>query len=124
MSVSQQDFGFDPTNLAIIGKTITIPFVISNIQTADIASAEWSLFTLTPEEDPNRTALVTKTNASGITLTNNGSNVDAVVTLDPADTTLPTQLAGGDYFHRLDYVHTNSDQFEAARGKGRLTPRV
>ena len=125
MSVSQQDFGFDRTDLAIIGKTRTIPFVISNIQVADIASAEWALFTLTPEEDPNQTSLVTKTVAGGgINLANNGSDVDVVVTLDPADTALPTPLAGGDYFHRLDYVHTGGDQFEVGRGRARLTPRV
>ena len=64
---------------------------------------------------------MTKTVGSGITLTDNAPNVDVVVTLAPADT---SALAGGDYFHRLDYVHTNGDQFEAARGTGRLTPRV
>jgi len=118
MSVSNQNFGFTDGDPVIIGKTAQVQFTIANLTAADVASAEWSLFALRPIEDPTQTALVTKTD---LALTDNAGSLEVLVTLDPADT---SALAGGDYFHRLDYVHTNGDQFEAARGTGRFTPRV
>ena len=121
MSSAQQDFGFNRADPVIIGKTAQVQFVIPNLTAANVASAEWALYVLRPIEDPNQTALVTKTVGSGIALADGASGLEVLVTLDPADT---TSLAGGDYFHRLDYVHTSGDQFEAARGTGRLTPRI
>ena len=122
MSSGLQNFGFDPTNPIIIGKDASINFPTADLQAANVASAEWALFALRPEESTSQSALVTKTVAGGgITLTNNGTSVDFTVTLNPADT---SALAGGDYFHRLDYVHTDGRELEAARGNGRLTPRV
>ncbi|MGI9493814.1 MAG: hypothetical protein ACR2QF_15565 [Geminicoccaceae bacterium] len=121
MSSAQQDFGFNRADPVIVGKTAQVQFTIANLTAAEVASAEWALFTLRPEEEPSQTALVTKTVGSGITLTDNAGSLDVLVSLDPDDT---STLPGGDYFHRLDYVHTNGDQFEAARGTGRLTPRV
>lgn len=121
MSVAQQNFGFDAADPVIIGKKATIQFDIPNLLVSGVASAEWALFSLRPEENASQTPLFTKTVGSGIGLTDGAAGLEVLVTIDPGDTSL---LAGGDYFHRLDYVATGGDEFEAARGTGRLTPRV
>ena len=85
-----------------------------------MASAKWIL----AASDPNVgtvTALVTKTVGSGIVLADSGSDLLVTVTVDPSDT---SALEASDHFYRLDYVHTDGSQYQAARGTGRLTPRV
>lgn len=121
MSIGQQDFGFDPKNPVILGKTNRFQFDIPDLLVSEVSSMEWILADLSPVETPTPTVLVTKTVGSGIALTDGAAGLEVLVTLDPVDTVL---LPGADYFHRLDYVSTSSDQFESLRGRGRLTPRV
>lgn len=121
MSIAEQDFGFDPKDLVVIGKTAKRQFLIPALQVSGVTSAEWALFDLSPEEQSGQTARVTKTVGSGLALSDVGSDLQVDLTLDPADT---VNLAGGDFFHRLDYVAASGDQVEALRGTGRLTPRV
>lgn len=121
MSIAEQNFGFDAADPVVIGKIARIQFVIPNLLIAGVTSAEWALFSLRPEESVSQTPLVTKTVGSGIALTDGVGGLEVLVTIDPGDT---ASLSGGDYFHRLDYVATGGDLFEAARGVGRLTPRV
>lgn len=121
MSLAQQNFGFDPKNPVILGKTNRFQFDIPNLLVSDVSSMEWILADLSPVETPTPNVLVTKTNGSGIALTDGPEGLEVLVTLDPADT---AALAGGDYFHRLDYISTTADEVESLRGRGRLTPRV
>ncbi|MEM9670660.1 MAG: hypothetical protein AAF950_17220 [Pseudomonadota bacterium] len=120
MSLSGQDFGLTDGDPVILGKTFVVQFTITGLQASEVVSAEWIL----ADQDPGigtSTPIVTKTVGSGITLTNSGADLQVTVTVDPADT---ATLTAGDYFHRLDYVHSDGSQYEAARGTGRLTARV
>lgn len=120
MSLSGQDFGKTVGDPVILGKTFVLQFTITGLQASEVTSAEWILAT----EDPSlgsASVLVTKSVGSGIVLTNFGADLQVRVTVDPADT---SALTAGDFFHRLDYTHTDGSQYEAARGIGRLTARV
>lgn len=122
MSLSGQDFGKTIGDPVILGKTFVLQFTITGLQASEVVSAEWIL----ASEDPNLgtpTTHITKTVGSGIVLANSGSDLLVTVTVDPTDMT-DISLPAGDYFHRLDYVHTDGSQYEAARGIGRLTARV
>ena len=123
MSTAQQDLGFALSNLVVIGKTNVRQFLITGLQVADVTSAEWAMFALSPvEQTAPQTALITKTDVAGLTLTNVGADLQIELELDPADT---ASLAGGDYFYRLDYVAAaGGDQIEQQRGRIRLTPRA
>ena len=121
MSLGEQNFGFDPANPVVLGKKIEILFVIPDLLVAGVSSVEWILADTSPRETPSPNVSVTKTNVSGIQLTDGAEGLEVLVTMDPIDT---AALSGGDYFHRLDYVHTDGSEQEAARGTGRLTPRA
>ena len=123
MSIGRQDLGFDPKDLVVINKTNVLQFLIAGLQVAGVTSAEWAMFTLSPaKQSTPQTALITKTDVAGITVTDVGSDLQVEVKLDPADT---ASLAGADYFHRLDYVAASGgDQIEELRGRIRLTPRA
>ncbi len=120
MTVSGQDFGTADGAPVVIGKTFVVEFTIADLQSSEVSSAEWIL----ADEDPGPgtpTILVTKTVGSGIVLIDSGDDLQVTVTVDPSDT---EDLDASDYFHRLDYVHTDGSEFEAARGTARLTGRV
>lgn len=112
MSISEQNFGFDPRKLAVLGRDIDLFFTIDGIQVDDVASAEWVLV------NDAGTALVTKTVGAGITLTDITSGLQLSVELDSADT---ADLAADDYRHRLEYVRTGGSERESLRGHARLT---
>lgn len=120
MSLSGQDFGATDGDPVILGKTFVLQFTITGLQASEVVSAEWILADQAPGQG-TQTPIVTKTIGSGIALADSGSDLQVTVTVDPADT---SALTAGDYFHRLDYVHTDGSQYEAARGTGRLTARV
>lgn len=116
-SLSEQNFGFDKDDLAVIGKEITFTVVIAGLQVSDIESVDWVL------KSDAGTALITKTDDDGIALTNNvvTGALQAVVTIDGADT---EEIAAGDYRHRLEYVTTGGADRESLRGYGRLTAPI
>jgi hypothetical protein len=114
MSKGNQNFGFDPDDPVIIGKTATIVVFVADLTAAEVTSADWRLFDRTPAEGAISPLVTKSTGGSGVTFT---------IALDPADT-LDPELEGSDYFHRIDYVHTDGSDLEAARGMGRLTPRA
>ena len=120
MSLSNQNFGFTDGDPVILGKRNVIKFTISDLTAAEVDSAEWVLMDISPVEG-TPTALVTKSTSSGIAVADGSSGLEATITLEGSDT---SSLSGGDYFHRLDYVHTDGALYEAARGTGRLTPRA
>ena len=120
MSLAGQNFGFADSDPVIIGKTFVIQFTIADLQVANVVSAEWILAETDPAEGTS-TPDITKSLGSGIALQDSGADLLVTVTVDPDDM---TDLAPGDYFHRLDYEHTDGSQYEAARGIGRLTPRI
>ena len=121
MSIGQQDIGFDPKDPIIKGKTNTFVVTVPSLTVAEVSSAEWVLLDRSPVEVAAPTALVTKTDTAGIALADVGSDLEATITIDPADT---ASLAGTDFHHRLDYVATGGGEHESVRGRIRLTPRA
>lgn len=121
MSKGNQNFGFDPDDPVIIGKTATITVFVAGLTAAEVASADWRLFDRTPAEGTISPLVTKSTGGSGLTVANVTGGVNFTVLLDPADT---SALEGGDYFHRVDYVHTDGSEHESGRGMGRLTARA
>ncbi len=122
MSIGQQDIGFDPKDPIIKGKTNSFVVTIPSLQVAEVSSAEWVLLDLSPVETATPSAEVTKTTGAGeITLADVGSDLQATITIDPADT---STLAGTDFYFHLDYIAVAGGEHESVRGRIRLTPRA
>lgn len=121
MSIAQQNIGFDPKDPLIKGKTNVFRVDIPNLTVAEVASAEWVLLALSPVETDSPEVLRTKTTASGIVLNDDGTDLQATITTNPADT---ASIEGTDLYYRLDYVATTGGEHECVRGRIRLTPRA
>lgn len=120
MTVSGQDFGTTDGSPVVVGKTIVVEFTIADLQSSEVTSAEWILADKNPEDD-DPSILITKTVGSGIVLADSGTDLQVTVTVDATDT---EDLDAGDYFHRLDYVHTDGSSYESARGTARLHAHI
>ncbi len=121
MSIGQQNIGFDPKDPLIKGKTNIFRVDIPNLTAAEVASAEWVLLALSPVETDSPEVLATKDTASGIVLNDDGTDLEATITTDPADTAL---IEGTDFYFRFDYVANSGGEHESVRGRIRLTPRA
>ena len=121
MSIGQQNIGFDPKDPIIKGKTNVFRVDIPNLTAAEVTSAEWVLLALSPVEIASPDVELTKTTASGISLNDDGTDLQATITTDPADT---ASIEGTDLYYRFDYVETTGGEHESVRGRIRLTPRA
>jgi hypothetical protein len=121
MSIAQQDIGYDPKDPVIKGKTNVFRVLVPNLTVAEVASAEFVILDRSPAETPTPTVLLTKTEASGITLADGATGLEATIQTDPDDT---KDLIGTDFKFRLDYVATTGGEHESVRAWIRLTPRA
>jgi hypothetical protein len=121
MSRAEQNIGYDRFKLVVAGRRYSINWQIPNRLASTISTAQYILADKDPEQDATAAVLVTKTVGSGISLADVNGDVIAVITVDGDDT---EGFDPGNYFHRLDYVTTDSAEEENGRGAVRITRRV